>query len=529
MRNLCVHQQASFFRKALNPHAYQSVCNASMRTQAATATFGIPKPHHRTLCPRWKFCSDLRIVSMESDGDTATGSSASVSRQSSCNDMDLDNRQPEEIREGMFSTAPPAAEKVGDLFKVEKVNLTSTSSSLPPSCTPPMDTRIAARRDMPCKWSDFFPTGPHEVFNWHPNRTCAALVQYLATKVGEKRVRKRLTRTNTKAFDPVTTLIAWTSRPGMVPFQCGVREARSALGRNFFRKIVTVISGNTSRTCETKTMPIWKRLSQEDRMQWYCMRRICMHEDMRPYLPELKDKNCLDEPVPFGQKHHVESAEKESETIPSGEGGRKWGGYGFVVTYNTKLGQDDPAVIKVVQSGLKGAELRKQLKQIPVYHEAFEDLWVLTNTLANRLHFDTVNVTLEHSEHGDHPARVHFHTFIGLDLSKGNSFAVVPSLRFVPTRDFQWRDCFTHISPTITARKGFTAVYQAVATGAYYVAGPKSTLIMKRSTLEPILDSFWKERKKLLQRMTRNNATCEFDSLLYMCKKLFSCSLIELP
>ena len=425
---------------------------------------------------------------MESDGDTGTDSSASVSRQSSCNDMDLDKRQPEETQEKVTATAPPAAESVGGRLRVGDVNTSSSASSRCRSVTLPMDTRTAGRSNIPCKWSDFFPSDPQEIWTWHPNRVCAAFVQYLANKVSERRSKKRSTRIVQKAFDPIATILAWTSRPGMVPFHCGASRQRYANGRSCFRKVLRVVTGMTVKALMPKVLATWKRLSYEERMQWCCMHRICSHKDMRVYLPELKELQCPDERGSFGEMHDGEGAERESESIPSSEREKKWGGYGFIVTYNTKLGQDDPAVIRVVHSGVKGADLRKQLKQIPVYQEAFEDLWVFTNTLATRLHFDTVNVTLEHSEHGDHPARVHFHIFIGLDMSKGNSFSVVPSLRFVPNRDFQWRDCFPHISPTITARKSFTAIYQAVATGAYYVAGPKSTLIMKRSTLEPIQD-----------------------------------------
>ena len=109
--------------------------------------------------------------------------------------------------------------------------------------------------------------------------------------------------------------------------------------------------------------------------------------------------------------------------------------------------------------------------------------------LAEKEGFRTVNVTLEHSENGDQKARVHFHIFIGIDLSKGLGFAQTPKMRSIPSNEFKWRGLLATVSPTMTTRKGWSAIYQAVATGAYYVAGPKETLIMKRSTLEPITDS----------------------------------------
>ena len=68
-----------------------------------------------------------------------------------------------------------------------------------------------------------------------------------------------------------------------------------------------------------------------------------------------------------------------------------------------------------------GASLRFQLKR-QVYRDAFEHLWLFANTLASKHDFAMVNVTLEHSEHSDHKARVHFHIFVGLDLTGGMGF-----------------------------------------------------------------------------------------------------------
>ena len=163
-------------------------------------------------------------------------------------------------------------------------------------------------------------------------------------------------------------------------------------------------------------------------------------------------------------------------------------GYGSVGTYSTSLGQDDPEVIKIVQSGATGAILRHKMRRLAVYADAFEGLWVFANTLANKYHFATVNVTLGHSDHGDHQARVHVHFFIGIDLSGGMGFVQTPTLRTIPYDQFQWQGIRPHISPTITNRKSWGAIYHAVATGAYYVAGPKTSVIMKRSTFEPIED-----------------------------------------
>ena len=63
-----------------------------------------------------------------------------------------------------------------------------------------------------------------------------------------------------------------------------------------------------------------------------------------------------------------------------------------------------------------------------------------------------------------------------------------PSLRMISFNQFKWCGLLPNVSPTMTRGKNWGAIYQAVATGAYYVAGLKTTLIMKRSTLEPMQD-----------------------------------------
>ena len=167
------------------------------------------------------------------------------------------------------------------------------------------------------------------------------------------------------------------------------------------------------------------------------------------------------------------------------------------MTYNTSLGQNDPDVIKIIQSGVKDFELRKQLMKIAVFKTAFESLWVFANQLAAKYHLETVNVALEHSEHGDHKARVHFHFFMGLDLSKGVSFSMVPGVRMIPKSEFDWGSLVPDVSATNTSRKSWQAIYNAVATGSYYVAGPKSSVILKRSTLQPIEDDNHSESRRV--------------------------------
>ena len=335
---------------------------------------------------------------------------------------------------------------------------------------------------------EHLPTDRNEIMSWHPNRLCAALVQFVASRVDQTGEAKRRRRLQGKTFDPVATVLAWTNAPGTTPASAPISGTDRKNARRFFVKVLGRLLQRPQRALTEDSNRLWRPLRAEERNQWSCLQRIVIHERVQPRVTELTEdisRNWLQ--LPTAATRTVLSADQQEGQKTREEGAKV--GYGYVVTYNTKLGQDDPEVIKAVQSGATGHALRQALSRLPVYHEAFEDLWVFANTLADSKKFGTVSVALEHSPNGDHKARVHFHIFIGIDLSKGLGFAQTPKMRSIPSNEFKWRGLLATVSPTMTTRKGWSAIYQAVATGAYYVAGPKETLIMKRSTLEPITDS----------------------------------------
>ena len=330
----------------------------------------------------------------------------------------------------------------------------------------------------------FLPHDVAEVQEWHPNRILAAVVQFVASRVDDSNTLTRPRRMRTKGFDPIASVRAWARTPEAAPDDfAGTWEQRSC-GKRFFVKVMRITCRMSQRTIQSRASSMWKRLSHEHQFQWDLLRRIVKHEVIAPHVKELSENHHTMHDIMEGQpcRKQPRTAHDDTQQVSLKSG------YGFVVTYNTSLGQDDPEVIKIVQSGVTGAALRQQLKRLQVYTEAFERLWLFANALANKYHLATVNVTLEHSEHGDHKARVHFHIFIGIDLSGGMGFVQTPALRTITYDQFQWQGIRPNVSATMTNRKSWGAIYQAVATGAYYVAGPKTSVIMKRSTFEPIED-----------------------------------------
>ena len=340
------------------------------------------------------------------------------------------------------------------------------------------------RKDQTSTLLEFLPLDAAEVQEWHPNRILAAVVQFVASRVDESNTSTCRRRQRTKDFVPLVTVRAWARRPEVAPAAgAGSWEQRSC-GKRFFIKVMRIACGQSQRAVQARAAVMWKQLSHEDMFQWAQLVRIVKHRLVAPHIQELSENHRTRPDVPQGPPRQKQPRTVKGDT----EEVSQKSGYGFVGTYNTSLGQDDPEVIKIVQSGATGPILRAEMRRLAVYVDAFESLWLFATTLANKYHFATVNVTLEHSEHGDHHARVHFHFFIGIDLSGGMGFVQTPTLRTIPYHEFQWQGIRPHISPTITNRKSWGAIYQAVATGAYYVAGPKTSVIMKRSTCEPIED-----------------------------------------
>jgi hypothetical protein len=151
-----------------------------------------------------------------------------------------------------------------------------------------------------------------------------------------------------------------------------------------------------------------------------------------------------------------------------------------------KVGQDHPEVIKLVQSGKTGSHLRLAMRQLSVYQDSFEALWDFATQLSRECGLPTVNVTMEHSEHGDHPARVHFHVFLGTDLKGGFGLTTQPQPYTVARESSRTHDDWLGVSAEVSRTRLGSTIFQAVPTRSYYVAGPKFGSFFKRGTSEPI-------------------------------------------
>ena len=331
----------------------------------------------------------------------------------------------------------------------------------------------------------FLPQTTTEMEEWHPNRILAAVVQFVESRIEDSGTLKRTRRLREKTFDPIRTMrtLARSSDSSGKRFTGTWRQRQN--GKHFFMKVMSLTCQSSVRQQTPRSTAQWNKLSKVDMFLWELARMVATSSEVAPHVAELSDKRPTGRrQVPSVESIEKKGATKKQDTLQV----EQHPGYGYVLTYNTKLGQDNEEVVKIIHTGATGEILRSKLKVLKVYQDAFEELWIFVNNLAEKYSFATVNVALEHSEHGDHKARVHFHVFIGIDLSGGPGFAQFPHVRNISLRELEWGDLRPHVSPTMTTRKTWTAIYQAVATGAYYVAGPKTSVIMKRSTHRPIED-----------------------------------------
>ena len=316
------------------------------------------------------------------------------------------------------------------------------------------------------------PHDQNEILSWHPNRVRATLVVELETRlqhISPRRMRK-------KTFEPLRAFHSLVHGTGICD-ENRISFKHRLHARDLYFRVLCLITNKKIREVKDSHAPIWGTTTQEDKNHWYLLRRVMEH-------PRLA--NHLKFPVLSKTKQFSSAVQDEKTVTPRTT---SWQGYGFVLSYNTDLGQEDPDVIKLVQSGKTGQDFLKAMRSMTLYNEAFTDLWEHANKIAASKNFGTVNVAMEHSTNGDHEARVHFHVFIGPDLRGGVGFGWAPVLAEVKSEELRWRGILPNVKPSRPQKKSWNLIYQTVATGSYYVAGPKIGSIMKRSTFQPIEDS----------------------------------------
>lgn len=163
--------------------------------------------------------------------------------------------------------------------------------------------------------------------------------------------------------------------------------------------------------------------------------------------------------------------------------------YGFLATYNTNVGMHDPIVLQWVQAGLSGDALRERLTQHPLMKSCFDRFVEHHKKVSKDLGFPTWAVAMEHGGHSNHPARVHIHAFAGIDIRNGIGFLGTPKPATVDRSALQWEACSPpYVKFTVFRRPSPTVIFNAVASGMYYVVGSKTGNMFLDMSIRPFED-----------------------------------------
>lgn len=359
---------------------------------------------------------------------------------------------------------------MADIFTPER-GTASASKQRPLQRTPP--SKLGA-----CCWSD--------LIVMHPNRIFALVCEYVLPRLREpaaelKRLKKKqwcwrhwvgrlledphsqteLALNARARYRARTTLLSWLAR------------LTGQSTRDIARDLVKA---------QTTWYMEWHTLPHAVKVKWALMMKLFMEQEVRDRFPEL-----------FGGSRR-ERISAASTVATASEEQAKPGAvtaYGFSATYNTDIGLKDSTILGWIQQGITGPALQRLLVTHPALKASFEAFREYIFGVAKRLGFATVAVAMEHSAHGNHPARVHLHAYAGVDIRGGVGWMPPPKGAVVDQSMLKWKDCAApRVRLTLVRRPSPSMVFSAVAYGVYYVVGGKSGGLFRDATLWPFKDSF---------------------------------------
>lgn len=309
-----------------------------------------------------------------------------------------------------------------------------------------------------------FPQDEGQVLHWHPNRSLMALVQ-LAHAVADKRfTRRRLRRKRFSAVSVLRSMFTKTYKPGRLS------AASRTAGRDTYRRVMSVVTGASIRTTAKATDAAWAKLSMAHKNAWADLTRI-LSSPMGSDLSAKLRITALHGPT--------RTLTDRVEAVRDAPTSTNLTGYGFSMCFNTDFGQKNVDTVRLVQSGLRGADLRTALTKLPEYKDYFDRFYDHFQKVGQELGVPLVACGMEHSENGDHPARIHLHCFAGIDV-RGGLYGRAPREITVPRSSLTFEGLRPNVGVTTSSRKRNVVIHTAVVQCYYYVAGPKLGCLFSR-------------------------------------------------
>jgi hypothetical protein len=155
-----------------------------------------------------------------------------------------------------------------------------------------------------------------------------------------------------------------------------------------------------------------------------------------------------------------------------------------LLTYNTRVGIEDPAVLRWLQEGCKGDTLFQKMMKHDLYKDVFEEFWEFQFALGQKLGFVHTAVCMEWSRHAEFAARVHLHAYHAPGLRFRSWDHHTPNI-VIRKKCLMWKDRCPDCRPCCVKNRFKSA---AVGTGLYYVTGSKSGTMYQKSTIHPFKD-----------------------------------------
>ena len=208
-----------------------------------------------------------------------------------------------------------------------------------------------------------FPAAREQILTWHPNKVFFAVAHLLCERLSQTRTARR--RVRGKKRDALSILKSWM---GAGDFECTVRfSGRQRLyGRDLYRRIVSILTGRTARAVIQVTEVSWQELASGRKDSWAQLSELFK-------LPEVQQcaHEFLTDDTKGPRRVSVQRQSRAEEEINT----PCCHGYGVAIVFNTPCGQDDVEVIRILQSGISGHELRTALKQVPCYTTLLNECW----------------------------------------------------------------------------------------------------------------------------------------------------------
>jgi hypothetical protein len=337
-----------------------------------------------------------------------------------------------------------------------------------------------------------------EIMKMHPSQIFRLVIDYIAPPFERVIVQSRRLKGKQPCTNWRLLLRHAISNPNTWALNCKMTWKKRYWAQYTMCVWIARLTGQTLRDVKKRDAaesPIGAFSLTDDRVKsrfWFL--RCLEHEgDFKACFPELYQRK---RGTPIGSAMVAADADADARDLESVLC------YGFSATYNTNVGLRDPTILQWIQEGLRNEDLRDKLRTHELMKSCFSRFVQHIQRIATKLTFPTWAVAMEHSDNSSQAARVHFHAFAGVDISRGFGIMRPPRAANVSKTALIWEGCSPpFVKYTYFKKMSANLVYNSVATAMYYVAGAKKTAVFVEASAWPFKVSTWSHQRIRAQRL----------------------------